>query len=1458
MADSLFDNRYRYDYIYPRGRSGETLRAVDTQADDRPVVIKRPAPNDAPPIRAGQEVSILNERKALQRLTGHPVVTELLGSGQFVVGGSAHQYIVMERAQGTVIADLVRDLAQREERLPELETLVIVDSLLDILQTAHSHEIVYNDVDAKHLFWDRDRYHLKLIDWGNAVFLEGDEMTPQGISRQSDIFQVGELLYFIVTGGGRADIPRDAAEDFLLDFGRDTERLSPRLKAIISKALHPNAKLRYRAIHDLRRALTEYRDPLERERNAILGRVSERLRQQRSKEELVSLLDTINPALAADPGHPQTRAAQTEISARLRDLEVDADLDASRIYLESANWGRAVDLLEELRTNARNETRTLVDLLLEFATLLNDAHIQPAPRAVMDAISLLFEGQNARAAQVLVTTPAPDNRARAAQALLAERISAYTPDVLLLRPNLYRLETALIALASEGIQVTELRAILVEINTALDRIAASNPVSLPEMRDGYRSVVDGLTALGTLVDAINKRHNLPDRKLPASALERALYAAMALADNMHVIGRQATASPRDALNALDSSRAIDPTNPVWDGLGRMLNGLYELLGSYQIYVPAADGSDLADWLVSTRNDLLPFRERLFDEMLVGMIGGLESASQAWSTYADTTIQGDRIGSIEALAEAVDSVSTISPTLAGWLNQVRTIITNAQYVERHALYGGLGRALADGWEAFDRSRLADAERLGQQAYEIARDDAQRFAAGRLRELSKLARDWSERSGVGNIKGTQAALYAVEQLYTEEELRIRDHFSSQMPSKETYLKAMGKGLVELYSRHSTAAPHILFTNFVLLGVLDAHDGQLEDADFWREAANRTLGDYAPRHGLPRILGEFIDRRRELINAASLINHIDSQANLHLLEITRKKLEDNPQARTLAAGIHSLREVENALRDWSDGEFRPAGIKLENAIHSIGEVEQAASITLTAYRSWLMELQAGAAELHNQARQMNATIEAKPSEPQGIIRGALQRMVDVTERLLGENYLATLRGWRDTYESFLSVYTDNSIRRSEKLNRFNQLFRAMFIDRHPAYSLYRHWYDLTDNAPEFPAPPTSEPTPRIDEDVEIRENIYTGSRYLDDPEQPAASRFRLPRPALLMVGAAALIGLLIIVVSLISQSAAPQVAVTITATPTIDQTGTSAVAVETEPVIPTVDGTAALNSVLASPTTLPLLPDQATATLIPSNTPQPSLPPPPLETLQPTATDLPTATPTPSLTHTPTITPTPTNSPTPTATPTATLPPQGLQGEQNLLAVFDQLTAYPWNTEEFFKVSAIEAPYWRLGSQEAGEQDTVYLTVPPELLETYFGNNAATRIRRMETELSLTTFNPAQVSPDQVFFGAVLQEAANPSNQAGLHVQLVQPGVIKLGIRDDDTTTMLSNQSVSVVVVRVRLERDLNTGAVTVFANGQQLGQPIPLARPDAAVLPVIYVKSGGVVVSVTGSGWSLNLR
>ena len=188
----------------------------------------------------------------------------------------------------------------------------------------------------------------------------------------------------------------------------------------------------------------------------------------------------------------------------------------------------------------RNETRTLIDLLLDCAQLLHDARLQPAPPAILTTIGWLFDRENAQAAHNLLTTPVADNRTRAVHWLLAERIAAYTPDLMLLRPNLYRLETALAALATDGVQVTEPRAVLAEINATLERIAATTTINLIELRDGYRLVVDGLTALGTLVDTVNRRHNFPDRKLPVSALERGLNAAMALADNMHVIGRQAT------------------------------------------------------------------------------------------------------------------------------------------------------------------------------------------------------------------------------------------------------------------------------------------------------------------------------------------------------------------------------------------------------------------------------------------------------------------------------------------------------------------------------------------------------------------------------------------------------------------------------------------------------------------------------------------------------------------------------------------------------------------------------------------------------------------------------------------------------------------------------------------------------------------------------------------------------
>lgn len=1437
MADSLFDNRYRYDYIYPRGRSGETLRAVDLEANERPVVIKRPAPNDAPPIRAGQEVSILNERKALGRLAGHPVLTELLGTGQFSVGGTPHQYIVMERAEGVIIADLVLELSARGEYMPELEMLVIIDHLLDLLQAAHEHEIVYNDVDAKHLFWNRDEYRLKLIDWGNAVFLEGDEVTPQGVSRQSDIAQIGELIYFIVTGGKRIDIPRDAGESFQVNFGEDGDHIHTRLQGIISRAVHPNLRLRYASIAELHKELSDYRTPIQRERDLLLGRVSDRLRQDRSRDELNGLMNTVEQALALDPGYPPARELQDEIFSRLQQIEIAADLDAIHIYLQSGNWSRSVGLLDELRGKARGEMALLINLLLDMAVILHDADLRQSPPAVRASFDHIFEGNPTQAAQVLLTQKGE----QALQWQLAERISAHIPDVQLLRPNLLRLETALQQLTTENVPVTEPQAVLTEINATLNAMTTATNMPLSELRDNYRAVVDGLTALQTLLDAVNAGRNLPDRKLPFSVLERASNAAMALADNIHVIGKQAAASPRDALSALDNSRAIDPTNPLWDVMGRRIEALYELLGVYQTYVPTADGADLAEWLKTTRADLEPFVEYLFDEMLVGMADGVEIAAKAWESFAAATIQGNRQSAVTALNQAVDGVGTISPTLAGWFNQLRSVINGASYIERHALYGGLGRALADGWEAYDKGRLAEAEQLGQRAYEIAQNDPQRFAADRLRRLSELTRNWIERNGVNDPQTTKAALVSIERLFTVSENETRENFTRQMPSKDTYLKAMGKGLVELYSQRSTAPVRILFMTYVMTGVLDAHEAELEDADFWHEAVVRSLEPHAAKHPATRALEEFVTRRRDILDGAQLINAFTGTHVLPELQNAINQIEANPQARTLAGGSHSLRELQAALRDWTDGEFRPAGTKLENAISAVAQVEQAAGVTLTPYRAWLMELQGVTAELYTRARQMNKVIEAKPDQPDPSLSEAHNFIYKRTLEVLGDDYVRTLKQWRDSYEAFRETYTDTSIRRSARLARFNELFRAMFIDRHPAYALYRHWYELTDQSPEFPAPPTNQPTPQIDEAAGVSETEFRQPEI--DEEETPRRQSRLPR----MVILGGLLGIGVVIVALIAINApggGSPVSVTITSTPTNGPTS-SADATETGLAVAAITEEADATQATAQ-----------TITDFNTPTPRPTTAPATATLTEAAVTEPPAATSTATATHTATDVPPPSATPTASPTPTATLPPQGIQGRQELLPLLESMDAdtLPWGAEVF--APGPDRTFWRLGTGTSTGEETLYMRLLPEMLEPYYGNNAASRIQRLEATLTLTTFNPPLLLDDAVYFGALLQAADDPATTAGLQVQQVQAGVINLMQRTGDTTRTVSQRSVNAAVVRVRLERDVQTGNVTIFFNDEQIGQPMPLAAADAPVVPVLFVRDGGVIVSV--SDWRITLR
>ena len=1478
MTEGFFDGRYRYDYIYPRGRSGETLRGVDTLHNDRLIVIKRPAPHDAPPIRAGQEVSIRNERDALRALAGHPVLTEWVGEGHFMIGGVSYQYIVMERATGDIVEEMVLRLAETGKRLPMLEMLVIVDALLDLLQTAHNRDIIYNDVDSKHLFWNRDIHQLKVIDWGNAVFLEGDEMTPQGISRQTDVYQVGELLYFIVSGGKRSEVPRDAAEGFEVAFDDATPQLPHGLRQAISKALHPNHRVRYPNLKSLRDALTHVRKPLLDERNLILERIHQQLQRENSRDELLQLQQTLLPALEADPGNPPSRALQEQLNQRLADLQVSADLDAAIIYLTSANWHRAADILSELRQRTtvgvlHNTVRLFYDWCI---LLLENEGVQPTD-ALQEAIQLILEDEAERAAQVLLMPPPSTPDVTRLHILLAERITSSFVEVVLLRPNLFRLDEALIRLSGvDGIRLDGHRELMDEILTMLNSMNQLPNVEVGKLRDLYQGVVERLNAMRNIIEAVNI--GLSDRRLPLSSLERARYAAMNLADNMHIIGKQAISNPPSVLAAIETSRLIDPFPPVWDNLQHMLNSLYKHLQNYQVYVPMADASDLEGWLERSLQQLHPYSERVFDDLLNTMINGLVLSGKQWKLFEVSVTLGNRTAALGALSQMEASLNTLSPTLGGWLHYLSSSVNRAEYVERHALAGGFGRTVADAWNAFDRGRLVEAERLALQASQIATSDAQKQSAHRLKTLTETARTWQERNGALSAERTQQAINLLADLYTPEEGRIRDGFEHQMPSQATYLKAMGKGLVEAYARQSTAAPRILFFDFILQGALDAQSNQLDNSQFWEQTALQSLEPHSRTHPLIGALHDLIQRNTNLNAIAIIFNEVNHASKLDALGDIRRQIEAFPEAKLVDEAIRSLREVENALPEWVNGEFRTAGLRLENALNAIQHTEESVGIQLGRYKQWLAQLQARLATLQTIRRRLNEVIESKPNEPTDELATLHERMVNETIQSIGQSYAHNFMVWYDTYQRFADIFTDATQRRSAKLATFSEQFRAMFIDRQPAYTLYRHWFDLTERAPEFPAPPTDTPEPKLmeggdDEPVWVMDvgrvsAPAVASRYMDTDEQPTPTRRRGVSVPVLAVGGLVLVAVGLLIFYLLMRLNPPQsvvVALTISPTPTVDTTAT-AWAESTQAALSIVSTTA---SDLSSPTpsseltaTLDALSTlnaqfEATATALKAQST--------VAVLVNTDIPLPTVTPTftPSMTFTPTITPTHTLTPLPTLTATPSLPPAGVQGEVQVLDLVkriqqENLTPPFWDVNRFMP----EGSGWRFGMGTTSDQAIYSMVMPPDILGLYYGETATTRLDALEITAALTTFNPTLLATNEVFYGilfAPLDETGvvNLSEGVGIQIDVVDDGIVNIAQRNGEVLTVISQRSIGAVITRLRLDVIDDNGAVRVQLNGAPIGADIsPSYDATRPIVPVIYVKDGGVILNI--SDWRMSFR
>ncbi len=1442
--DSLFDNRYRYDYIYPRGRSGETLRAYDTLNADLPVVIKRPALQDAPPMRAGQEVSILNEKRALERLSGHPVLTELRHAGTFRVGGQTHQYIAMDMAQGVTVESLVLELAARGQRLPELEMLIIFDDLLDLLQAAHDHKIVYNDVDAKHLFWDRATYRLKVIDWGNAVFLDSESVPPH-TSRATDILQTGQLIYFVLSGGRRPEVGR---ADTAGDLG---DEVSPKLKAIINKAVNPDLSQRYADIAALRNDLAELRRPLEKNRDSLIERVRGRLPGASSQEQLEQLRDTLHEALQLSPGFPPAVALLAEVETRLKQLAIQGDLDAVRIYMSSGNMGRASSVLDEIAARAGDTEQPLLSYLLEACVLLQANLLLPLPAGFAPALDALFQNDVQAAGRLLVTTPEPRASSRLQQFLLAERLTVHMPGVVLLRPHLVRLEDQLSRLSGAGPQMADQLAALRAINAQLD--AETAPGIQPILRV-YHSVSDALLALGQDLKGIGG----DSIDSPSAVAARAQHAADHIVDLLDVVMQNVLSDPSRAGNALWHAGEIDPANPAFEALGSQLNAFHARLDQLKAFAPASDGSDIADFLVEAQTQLRPYASDITDPRFQAVVKGIDTAISEWTHVMDCIVMGGRRPAITACRQAADAIRPLNAATARWFDDLLQHIEEAPRVEHLSPNATLGRALAEGWEAWDRGRSGEAQGLGEKALAAARNDGEKRAARRLLDLSEVLGSWLANDGPSNPQRTDQAEERVMALLLPEEDAVQRKFSEQMPNMQIYLKAMVRGVVEPMREMSAAAVRALFLHYVLRGMLALQQEKPDEANFWKEAASKALNN-ARLHPAFQALDTAITRRQLVLDAVQALNNV-------------RNVEDLPEARQAAraplasaqleAADQAMRALDDALRRWPDGEFRAARQLLDTAVERIGMAEAATGKDLTPFKTWLQDLAASAEVLQQARRTIEQAALVPADDPDPAVAEAHQKLVDITRRDLGDSYAAQLRQWRDTYNAIRDLYVDESLNKADKLHLLDRHFQSLFIDRQPALPIFRHWQSLIQRLPDPPlayTPPTFD-TGRVDVDAEY---APSGSIEMERESAPGAGGAAMPP---------------------VESSPASAYA---------DESGTASTGRTTSPLI--VAGViivlviaAVVIAVLVlqsrNPPSIPVTPGSASGTNLPgvaidaTNTLEPST-----LTFTPTNTEAPTITKppdTPALPPTITrVVPTPTN---PTATPTAgpptavstggpsatqpptlgpgttpgapvqatsavgvpTLPPDATGGDYDVLKALETFPSdkIPWNKDWF----GPGGNGWQFGSAALRTGGgPVVVRIGPDVLTPLFGADAARHLTRVDATVELVSYDRSLLPTGLVAFGVGLESLQG--QRASVQAMLVQTNVLSLGMNLNGRFISRTQLPVTTVKLGMSVRRN-SDGSLSLYVDNQLVGQSNAAYGANSPLTIYLFTSASGVVVNI----------
>jgi eukaryotic-like serine/threonine-protein kinase len=253
--DTIVDGRYRVERRLGSGGMADVWCAEDTQLGRR-VALKLLAPRFA--ADPGFRERFRREASAAAAMQ-HPNIVSIYDRGEW----DGTSYIAMELVDGRTLKQLV----QEHGPLPPAAAVELTIEILKALRYAHKRGIVHRDIKPQNVLIDEEG-HAKVADFGIAraetsqmtetgqimgtvQYISPEQAQGQPVSRRSDLYSAGVVLYELLTG--RVPFDGEAPVSVALKQvseppvppGQLRPGISPSLEAVVMRALEKDPDRRF-------------------------------------------------------------------------------------------------------------------------------------------------------------------------------------------------------------------------------------------------------------------------------------------------------------------------------------------------------------------------------------------------------------------------------------------------------------------------------------------------------------------------------------------------------------------------------------------------------------------------------------------------------------------------------------------------------------------------------------------------------------------------------------------------------------------------------------------------------------------------------------------------------------------------------------------------------------------------------------------------------------------------------------------------------------------------------------------------------------------------------------------------------------------------------------------------------------------------------------------------------------